>query len=74
MVNAAVPLVVAELSAMLEGLTAQETCALAALPTEHERATVPVNPFVPPTTTVALPPCPDDATVIMVGLAPLANA
>ena len=73
MVKVAVPLVVAELSDIWGGETEQEILALAPEGTLQVRATEPVNPFVPPTTTDVLPLKPTAPMVTMVGLAPMLN-
>src|SRR5260221_7399840 len=73
-VNVAVPLVVDELSEICAGVTEQEILEVAPAGTAQVRATEPVNPFVPPTTTDVLPLSPTAPMVMMVGLAPTLNA
>jgi len=73
-VKVAFALVVVELSEICEGVMEQEILEVAVDGTAHVKATEPVKPFEPPTTTEVLPLWPTAAMVMIVGLAPMLNA
>ena len=73
-VNVAVPLALEELRATDAGDTAQDICAVAVEGTEQDKATLPLNPPVPPTINDDVPLCPTAAIENDKGVAPRLNA